>query len=509
MSIESAREREVKLGADLNFTVPDLRDLLSGTLRLPQENLWATYFDTSDLRLWRRGITLRHRSGERAGTGTWTIKLPNVGGSGPVLDRQELTWPGSLHAMPDAAIQVLQGIVRHSNLQEVACIETVRRRLTLKGHADSTLGELDDDTVTIHGGTNDGLRFRQIELEFEEEDADLIKRVLDRLHAAGARPDQIGPKLARALDDSRIASEHPDSVRSRARVGEVVQAGIASALDRILENEFLLRVDAVGPPAHNVHQTRVASRRLRSDLKTFRDVLDPVWVGRTRRDLKWIGSVLGLVRDIDVLAAELTKERGDGVVDLQGFAQLSAALREQRRSAARGLAEALDSDRYILLLDKLHAASQRPPLVWTSSSSKRIGGKQDSKALARLVRRPWKKIRRKVKKAGKRPSDRQLHRIRIRAKQLRYACEASSAVLGGPARKMAKAAEGLQTELGIHHDAVDAEKWLRTEAARSSRAVAFSAGQLATEQRLRQRAARQRWRAEWKRVNRRSHSLVR
>ena len=499
--MKGAVEREVKLEAELSFTVPDLQDLVGETVRLPEENLWTTYFDTSDLRLWERKITLRHRVGEQPGTGIWTIKLPHSG-SGPTLDRHELSWAGSPDVVPDAAMKVLRGLVRQSSLQEITRIETLRRRLTLQGHRDFTLGELDDDVVTIHGGPNDGYRFRQIELEVDCNDVELIERVLDRLRAAGARPGPVsGPKVVRALGRDFLEARNARPVGPEATMVEFVQANISGGLDRILDHEYLLRVDPADPPVHNVHQTRVASRRLRSDLKTFGAILDPLWVRHIRRDLKWVGASLGAVRDVDVLVDELGERLAIGSVDPTGYELFLSVLRTQRRSAALDLAEVLDSDRYILLLDKLHAATQRPPALWKAGQS---GQLRASKALPRLVRRPWKKLLRQVQRAGSHPTDYELHRIRIRSKQLRYACEAASTVIGRPARKMAKAAERLQTELGNHHDAVEAEKWVRQVAAGGSEALVFSAGQLTSEERLRKRAASRHWRGDWRKIDRKS-----
>ncbi len=503
MPIRGTTEREVKLEADLAFTLPDLRDLVGGTVRLPEEHLWAVYFDTPDLRLWQRDITLRHRSGEQAGPGAWTLKLPQKG-PGPTLDRREVTWPGSLHTLPDGVTKIVQGLVRRASVQEIARIETLRRRLTLQDRGDLTLGKLDDDTVTIHGGPNDGYRFRQIELEVEGDDVEPLDGVLDRLHAAGARLDRAGPKLLRALGDESLEAEKT-RLRSKSSMRDVVKVIIAGDLDRMLDHECFLRVDEIDPPAHDVHQTRVASRRLRSNLKTFGAVLDPVWVRHTRRDLKWLGGSLGAVRDIDVLSADFDEGQDTGSIDSQGLALLASELRRQRQSAALDLVEVLSSDRYISLLDKLHAAAQRPPLIGKSRHSGRIGPKtKASKALPRLVRRPWKQLRKQVRRAGSHPTDYQLHRIRIRSKQLRYACEAASAVIGRPAQKMAEAAERLQTELGTHHDAVEAERWLRAEAARGSGSLVFSAGQLTDQEQLRRREISRRWITSWERLSRKS-----
>ena len=79
---------------------------------------------------------------------------------------------------------------------------------------------------------------------------------------------------------------------------------------------------------------------------------------------------------------------------------------------------------------------------------------------------------------------------------------AASPVIGGPARKMAKAAEKLQTELGVHHDAVEAGQWLRNEALAASASKSFVAGQLTTREQYRQEAVEDQWRKLWKALNR-------
>ncbi len=122
--------------------------------------------------------------------------------------------------------------------------------------------------------------------------------------------------------------------------------------------------------------------------------------------------------------------------------------------------------------------------------------------LPKLVRRPWRKLRRSVRLAGAHPTDNQLHQIRIRAKRLRYTAEAAAPVVGKPARRMAAAVEALQTVLGDHHDAVTAEDWFRREAATGSPAVAFSAGQLVAIQRHRQDRLRRQWRGVWSSLDR-------
>src|SRR5205814_4643069 len=55
-----------------------------------------------------------------------------------------------------------------------------------------------------------------------------------------------------------------------------------------------------------VHDTRVAIRRLRSTLRTFRGLWDPTRSEGLRSELKWLGTRLGNVRDGQVMSAALS-----------------------------------------------------------------------------------------------------------------------------------------------------------------------------------------------------------
>lgn len=120
----------------------------------------------------------------------------------------------------------------------------------------------------------------------------------------------------------------------------------------MLDHDLGVRQSA--DPEH-VHQARVATRRLRSDLRTFGDVLDPGSSGRVRDELRWLGQALGRVRDADVLGIRLRTQAAEELteLDLQGFTKLEQRLALQRQAAYAELLQVLDSDRYINLLDHL------------------------------------------------------------------------------------------------------------------------------------------------------------
>jgi CHAD domain-containing protein len=120
----------------------------------------------------------------------------------------------------------------------------------------------------------------------------------------------------------------------------------------------------LGDDPEHVHQARVGTRRLRSDLRTFWRLLDPRWAGAVRAELGWLAAALGAVRDADVLTGRL---RGQilslASVDSKGAAGLLRRLATQREEARVQLLAVLDSDRYVALLENLVDAAAHPPLV--------------------------------------------------------------------------------------------------------------------------------------------------
>src|SRR2546423_3425413 len=81
---------------------------------------------------------------------------------------------------------------------------------------------------------------------------------------------------------------------------DAITAYLSQQRDAIRSNDPGVR--AGDPDA--VHDMRVATRRSRSTLRTFRPLFDPT-VQRLRDELRWLGQALGQVRDGDVMAARL------------------------------------------------------------------------------------------------------------------------------------------------------------------------------------------------------------
>jgi inorganic triphosphatase YgiF len=148
-------EREIKFAADFGFELPDLRKVVGSTKRLPEQSHQTAYFDSPDYRLWQRGITLRHRTGDDAPGGRWTVKLPQRV-AGVSLDRTELSWSGEREEIPAEAVRILAGVVRRATLERVIVLDSNRRRLVLHNPGGAIVGELDDDVVKVTQGNHQG-----------------------------------------------------------------------------------------------------------------------------------------------------------------------------------------------------------------------------------------------------------------------------------------------------------------------------------------------------------------
>jgi CHAD domain-containing protein len=248
----------------------------------------------------------------------------------------------------------------------------------------------------------------------------------------------------------------------------------------------------IGRDPEELHQMRVATRRLRAFLRTGRPLLDADWVEALRLELRWLGGVLGPVRDLDVLIAHLRSDAqaldpGERRVLGRVFHKLEGALTDARSS----MLEALDSDRYMTLLDRLEEAVGSPKLG------------PDQQPLQDLAAREFRKLRKAARTLAPDPPDDALHELRIRGKRARYAAELAEPVAGKPAARFLRDAKTFQDVLGEHQDAVVAEQHLRTVFGEVGGATTgFAIGQLVERQRERKRDARAALPKAWRRLKR-------
>lgn len=477
-------EREAKLAASNDFTLPELGGdgVDAGTART--RRLETAYWDTPGLRLLRWGCTLRYRRGEG-----WTVKLPATS-LGVLLSRSEHTFSGPPASPPTEALDLVQAYARREPVGPVARLVTRRRAVRLTGPDGTSLAELDDDDVTAYVDGQERARFRELEVELAENaPAAVLDRLVRRLRERGADASDPTPKLVRVLGEA--ARRPPDVAVDRlarsATAGDAVRAAIAASVRRLLTHDPGVRL---GGDPEDVHQARVAVRRLRSDLRTFAPLLDAEWTAALREELRWLGGELGAVRDAEVLRDRLqATARRLPPPDAEAGGRVVARLDYDVRECRERLLATMREERYVALLDRLVEAAARPLLRPTAR-------RPAAELLPRLVRRPWRQLRRQASELESSVEDAELHQLRIRAKRCRYAAEAVAPVVGRRATAFARALAGLQEVLGELHDAVVASDWLRARSEPSGEP--FAAGQLWGLEQLAADRARAMWWDAWR-----------
>ncbi|HVF20248.1 MAG TPA: CYTH and CHAD domain-containing protein [Mycobacteriales bacterium] len=445
------REFEIKLSVPADFVVPDLADPRLGVAAaevLEPVRLSATYFDTVDLRLARHGVTLRRRTG--GSDAGWHLKLPEVGGAPEAREEIQLGDDGS-GTIPDQLLDLTAAYVRGRPLEVVATLDTDRRPTALQDAAGATLAELTDDTVTVSGGDQDGLVFREIEVEARSGSDKQVRRIGKRLLAGGAAPSRASSKLVQALGAPAAAAPDvlaPTRLGARAPAADAVAGSLRGNLARIVGYDPLARLGR--PDA--VHQMRVGVRRMRSTLRTYAPVLEPDWAGRIDAELSWLADELGGVREAEVFLDRIHRRiesMPPDDVDAAARRQLLSVLRADLRRGQARLSSSLRSTRYVSLLDQLVDAARAPQVLTGAEKPAR-------KAVPALVQRSWRKLARGADALGTDSPEEEFHRVRKLAKRARYAAEDARAVAGDEAQTLAGEIERVQTVLGEHQDAAHA-----------------------------------------------------
>jgi CHAD domain-containing protein len=485
-------EHELKLGVWPGFELPDLCGALNGAAPSgPEEwRLEAVYFDTPDLRLLRRGVTVRFRRGEEPAD-VWTAKLPDEAPA-TGLARREITLPGPPASMPALMEDLVRGWALGAPLIPVARLRTLRQRTTLRRRDGETVAVVDDDEVSIVQRSRVAARFRELELELVNgASPKLLDQLAQRMRSAGAQPVDQMPKLVRALGPCALAPWDlaAPAIGSRPSAAELIQAALMASAASLVDHIAAVVLDE---HLEGVHRARVAIRRLRSDLKTARVLLRYKSVRPLRRELDWLMDQLGEVRDLDVLLARLRRDSASlDPMDRAGGEAVVARALQDRSEAYERLRAALRTARCAALLEDTASLVAAPPF------RSREAGRPAAKVLPRLVRGPLNELRREVKKQGRDPDDEGLHQIRISAKRVRYAAELAAPAVGKKATRAARRLARVQSVLGDHNDASVAGLRLRDLGGRTGSGGAWAAGLFGGLQLARAAECRERFPLVW------------
>jgi CHAD domain-containing protein len=294
-----------------------------------------------------------------------------------------------------------------------------------------------------------------------------------------------------------------DPVRSRPSDPTIhqVRAALDTRLRAVLAHDPGTRI---GENPEELHQMRVAVRRIRAALKAARPLLDRAWADDLRAELGWLGRALGPVRDADVLIERL-RDRAAGFDDTsrEAVETLIEALVADRETARAEMLAALGSARYLALLRRLAAAVSKPLPTAANSAA--------GPALVELVRTEYRRLSKAVRRAGDDPPDEVLHALRIQGKRLRYTGELAAGAGRKPVRRLVESTVALQDVLGEHQDACVAQHKVRQLLNNLGDVVdfdvVFAAGRLVEREEVNRVATRQAWPTAWEQVQHRAQSL--
>lgn len=198
-------------------------------------------------------------------------------------------------------------------------------------------------------------------------------------------------------------------------------------------------VASLGTDPEGIHQLRVASRRLRSELRLLQPMLDVPWHTTTTKDLAWLGRTLGKYRDSDVLIA-LLEEFSSADPDLDR--SVIGRATHDRQLHQRRIVRTLSRRRYVSLVVTLARSVIRPPLRHSYGEPAEVITSQLSEA--------WRALR--EASAGPIDSAANLHRIRILTKRARYVTEIATPFLDDGAHAIIERFVAIQDSLGHRRD---------------------------------------------------------
>lgn len=461
---ESKQETERKYdapSADDTTWLPDLTGVggIVSVVEQGTQDLDAVYYDTEDLRLAGASATLRRRTG---GTDAgWHLKLPLSGDS-----REEVHAPLS-DTVPDALRDLALSRTRGADLRPVVRIRSTRAVRRLVGSGGTALAELSIDAVGAESLLGSGTRaagWTEMEVELAADTGPELLDVVDKtLSRSGIDRAHSPSKLARALTETGAETETVMEAETGAprplsgSAGEEVLRYVEDQIRALVDLDPAVRRDR----PDSVHRMRVACRRLRSVLRSYRSVVDRKAADPIREELKWLGNELAAERDQEVLRERLTA-RIEALPPELLLGPVSARLQAwdvtTSTEAHLRTLDALNSPRYLALLTSLATLTQRPPL--RAKASRKPPG-----VMARAILKEYGRLSARVSHALELPPgterDKALHEARKAAKRTRYATEPARAPLGKPANRLGKRVKSVQKVLGDHQDSVVARDTLR------------------------------------------------
>src|SRR5919112_1533046 len=383
----------------------------------PARELADVYYDTEDWRLYRAGYAMRVRRDGQNAQATMKARVPSEGG---LRRRREISEPiegvETPKGIPGPVGERVRRLAGSADLRPLFEVRTRRRTFALctetpssgeivedgsgnirpqNSEQDGIVAEiaLDESEIFANGGASTHLS--RVEVEVGSDAAlhdgvgDFVEVLRDalKLHPTRASKFRTGLSVA-GLSPAVAPDLGPTKIDATLSCGEVAFAILRRHFAAMLAHEPGVRL---GEDPEELHDMRVATRRLRAALKLYSDFL-PKRSERYERDLRWLAGALGEVRDLDVHLQRLSEE-----------------------SSRNG--EVLED-------------------------------------APNLIRNRYKKVRKSANRLREDSPPEHFHDLRKKGKRLRYALEPLQEIYGKPAQKMVKLLKKMQDDLGDHQDLI-------------------------------------------------------
>lgn len=240
--------------------------------------------------------------------------------------------------------------------------------------------------------------------------------------------------------DDRMADASEKIIMAQFYEAEKAEAGVISAKD-----------------IEDVHDMRVALRKIRSSIIILRNFLDPEWLDKAENGMKKTLSALGVLRDLDVILEKTDTYLKNENIDVSEMSVFYETAAKDRKNAHKEAVAYLTSEEYGAFKKELKETFESGVYFGTP----RINKKGDvgpvrirdvlpiifyEKAADIAAYHEWMD--------GPFIYADKLHRLRIAAKNFRYTLDFFKDCLGNAAGQLIKEFKELQDILGDFHDAV-------------------------------------------------------
>ena len=458
------------VGAFANLKVPDTR-----VGKRSDSDLTSTYFDTRKQKLKRHGLVLRVRqtsdkhiqtikqaSGAQFGRGEWETEVKD--------DTPDL---GQANGTP---LQRFASKKLRRKLRPI--FKTSVHRITLPVRTGRSEIELAIDRGEILAGGRSS-RIQEVELELKRgrhRDLFHLAKAVERKLAAELYlkgKSERGYDLVNGKGEQAIFAE-PLKLNKRMTAIDGFKTIARSAL-----RHFSGNIDAIrNLDPEGVHQMRVGLRRLRTAISLFSKLLTGAKTEKIKAELKWLTNELAPAREVDAFLQEKIGPAARHITPRRGVRAIAAEFAQRRDEALERAKSAVDSRRCRALLVDV--------LEWIESQE---GGGDDAKLgvdefAADLLNRRVKKVR----KDGEQLQDMTTgdrHKLRIKAKKIRYAVEFFESLFHSKREqkelaRLSRHSKKIQDALGSLNDFI-ADRQMASDAALKAprqhrRARAFAAG---------------------------------